>query len=475
MISEQPLHMYRHELDALFPLHRSTPWSPSSEDDCYNYSEPSLTPPSSPPSSPSMNQHQQQHHTLFRLLPTCSIPSGIQLGTWISITLEVVSEFGGYQFEADPSGTFRLQTGQTLLPLDCCLLLEREGQTSNQSPLSHGLRIEKRALQSTNWLGMDDLLDPGIGPSGRGGLEVCVMATQRQTPKTIWISVGSGSNQGIVPLVLGPIVLGSEVSTVEQTRQVLRPINIPQVHGMSPRIMLLKETWNNVPQGRVWDSAFVLVDMFSKAVVNGIRDSAPAMFAGKRILDLSAGTGLLGIFLAGLAQVEMESSSQSLLSSSSCTFSPLTPVSSQQRVASFSRASSPWVTSMSTTVILTDLCDALDLINQNIASNQRRIAPAVKVVAKELAWGASNLRHLGEERFDVVIASDVVYEESSFKSLLQTLHRLCAPGYTTLYLGYKRRALTRDTEALFFERVRTMFNVVQTLHEYDVHVWILKR
>ncbi|KAF9932550.1 hypothetical protein BGZ65_004431, partial [Modicella reniformis] len=179
------------------------------------------------------------------------------------------------------------------MPLECALLIESHGHISRISTSNQDLRLDKRALQFSNWDGLDNLAGPGIGPSGRGGLEVRVVRKKLGAPATFWISISSGSNQGIVPLVLGPVRLSRKAFDLSTTMEVLRPFDIIVSHGRVPRIMLLKEVWNNVPQGRVWDSAFILKDMFLSKVMDGIHKSAPAVFAGKRILDLSAGTGLL--------------------------------------------------------------------------------------------------------------------------------------------------------------------------------------
>ncbi|KAF9380243.1 hypothetical protein BGX21_002418, partial [Mortierella sp. AD011] len=250
MITEQPVLMSRRELDSLFLPYSITSPSPSPSPspplfgDDYDKCS-SISPLSTPPSSPSMDCCPQ---TLFRLLPTCSMPCGIKLGTWVSITLELLNEFGGFQYEASQNPNFKLKDGQSLLPLDCCLLYEWDGQISSQSPPNCSLVLEKRALQSTNWLGLENLPAPGIGSFGRGGLELRVLPTQEQTPMTFWISISSERDQGIVPLVLGPLTISSDIRRVDDTRQVLRPISVSQRNGLSPRMMLLKETWNNVPQ-----------------------------------------------------------------------------------------------------------------------------------------------------------------------------------------------------------------------------------
>ncbi|ORZ16030.1 putative methyltransferase-domain-containing protein [Lobosporangium transversale] len=267
-----------------------------------------------------------------------------------------------------------------------------------------------------------------------------------------------------MPLVLGPFNYTAGSFQSYDSNRVLRPISIPQGNGSNPRIMLLEETWNNVPQGRVWDSAFILKDIFTKQVQDRLEGSRPPIFAGKRILDLSAGTGLLGVFLAGLAQVEMDllllrgrpnATNRDGITNSSTTHISNAPP--------------------STTVVLTDLEDAMELIQRNIASNKRRIAPNVSIEAKPLIWGSSPLTRLKADPFDVVIASDVVYQVDSFNSLLETLYDLCTPGHTTLYLGYKWRALDIDMERQFFEKLSAMFSVEKSLHDLEVQVWCLKR
>jgi len=385
--------------------------------------------------------------TLFRLLPTCSPPSTIQFGQWIRITVEALGEFGTYQREVEPGRVFKLRDGQTIMPLECFLLVESKGQITRVSTSNQHLRLERRALQSPNWDGLDNLSGPGVGPSGRGGLEVRVVRTMTGAPATLWINIGSETDRDIVPLVLGPIRLSTKAFDLNTaTMEVLRPFNIPAVRGIHPRIMLLKEVWNNVPQGRVWDSAFVLKEIFRSEVMAGIDKSAPPLFAGKKTLDLSAGTGLLGLFIAGLAQMELEGSP------------PPIPT--------------------ATKVVLTDLEHALDLIKHNIHSNKPKIAPNIELTAKALAWGASHLvrfRGVTFDTFDTVVASDVVYEAANFDHLLETLFGLCTPGRTMLYLGYKRRALTKDSEDLFFNKISRKFKSQHSLHGLDVHVWRLWR
>ncbi|KAG0202825.1 Methyltransferase-like protein 21A [Mortierella sp. GBA30] len=428
--------------------------------------------------------------TIFRLLPTNPFSSQICLDTWVFVSLEVVGEFGRYQNGSDPINTFRLCEGQQVLPLECRLVGE-DGLDES------GFVLEKREVQSANWHDTESLSGLGIGPSGRGGFEIrivrkngwnsrqCVAASRKAVPKNVWIWISAETDHRIVPVVLGPATLSSTPWQLDlQECRVLRPFHIPSLGGRMKRALLLKEIWNNVPQGRVWDSAFGMVELFSRTVLDGINASTPPLFAGKRILDLSAGTGLLGLFVGGLAQMELESqqsSSQPALpwqSNFGATLSApsWSSVALSHSIQPISDLVSPSSSSIpSTTVIMTDLPEALNLINYNIASNRHRIAPSVKLVAKQLRWGAAHLPGLGAGELDIVIASDVVYDRSSFKDLMETLYGLCTPGHTTIYLGCKRRRQYKDLEEEFLHTVRRIFRAVESVDDLGIHVLRLQR
>ncbi|KAF9274215.1 hypothetical protein BGZ68_000860 [Mortierella alpina] len=425
--------------------------------------------------------------TLFRLLPTNLLNSQICLNTWLFVSLEVVGEFGRYQNGADPLHTFRLKEGQQVLPLECRLIGE-DGMDDG------AFALEKREVQSANWHDTESLSGLGIGPSGRGGFEIRIVrksglsARQGGPPrkeKCVCIWIGAETDHRIVPVVLGPITLSLSPWQPAEHREcrVMRPFHIPALGGRLKRTVLLNEIWNNVPQGRVWDSAFGMVELFSRAVTNGINTSAPPLFAGKRILDLSAGTGLLGLYVAGLAQIEIESQLPLPQTTTLAPFSkpgptrvtPSTPswssVAQSQYTPPLTKAASVSPSFIpSTTVLMTDLPDAIDLINRNIITNRDRIAPNVKLEAKQLRWGNAHLPSLGAECFDIVIASDVVYDRNSSKDLLDTLCGLCTSDRTTIYLGCKRRRQYRDLEEEFLQQARVHFRAEESVDDLGIQV-----
>ncbi|GJJ73495.1 hypothetical protein EMPS_05853 [Entomortierella parvispora] len=418
---------------------------------------------------------------------------------WRAVALNTFSEFGPVQLR-HLQGSL-LSAGKSFVELDarllwCCgrtgHILHTEASSWNpaseeQSSLdSPPFTLHIRAL-SDNWHNLEPLPCPGLGLSGRGGLEFRVTESlskaeaKAQFPfdssegdVSCWIEIRSKSLPNIHPLVL-PIQLPTTMPTAASDGdiRIMRPILLPK-WDLDPthtcRLILLEENQNNVPQGRIWDSALELAKFFSTLVSTGIQEGQPPLLARKNTLDLSAGTGLLGLYLAGLAQLELlaegESTRSRLIrtqsdSSTSSSSSPLTtlPVSLPCSLASTSsmslirddRSSSPEVDS--TTVILTDVKDALTLINTNVQANQRRVAPDITIETKDLRWSKINVRQLSLEPLDTVVASDVIYEPEHFNSLLETLVEICTPGRTQVYVGYKPRGLDQEVEARFFRRL----------------------
>ncbi|KAG0279278.1 Methyltransferase-like protein 21D [Linnemannia exigua] len=416
----------------------------------------------------------------------------------------------------NPSTTLQLGPGESVLPLECSIIQGRaingdeddeddddyndgheddssnngnnNGKTSKCIGVSRLLQVESRGLQSASWFALESQAGPGIFESGNGGLEFRVTfkngvaapwrtatiatattattATATNSRNVFWIRIES-PHSSIVSLAIGPYVVPSSIPphktwlkqrsrprsqsprSNEEAIKVVRPFDITshQSSGEPARILLITESHNYMPQGRVWDSAFVLLEFFKNRVAEGIRRRSSPVLAGKKILDLSAGTGLLGLYLAGLAEVELQSNNSTAL----------TPP---------------------TSVVMTDLDDAMDLIGYNISSN-RMLAVHVDISAQRLKWktpfrATTNLKDL-----DVVIASDVIYDEKAFESLLSTLVGLCSPGRTEIYLGYKRRQLSPAKELEFFSKIKNLFHVEELekepVHELGVKVYRLSQ
>ncbi|CAG8509569.1 4439_t:CDS:2 [Paraglomus occultum] len=188
------------------------------------------------------------------------------------------------------------------------------------------------------------------------------------------------------------------------------------------KTLLIREVWDGRVSGKVWDSAFIVLQFMKE----GFMKDRSFLF-GKRILDLSTGTGLIGLYLASFCSV--------MAQQEATTKAP------------------------KTNIVLTDLQQAIKLINKNRLLNKYLINEArVSTEVITLEWGKiSKARRLGT--FDIVLASDVVYEPELFDVLIGTLSAVCTPNHTKIYLGYKRRALSAEEEGQFFKKLGRKFKV----------------
>ncbi|CAG8722491.1 13153_t:CDS:2 [Dentiscutata erythropus] len=186
--------------------------------------------------------------------------------------------------------------------------------------------------------------------------------------------------------------------------------------------LIIKELWDIGIPGKVWDSAFVMVKMIRDKILKDRK-----LLDGKKILDLSTGTGFVGLYLAAF-------------------------------MASLKKRGKR--NGVKTRVILTDLEHALNLIRDNNSLNKHvlEVVNCVSIEIESLKWGdSSKAKQLGV--VDYVLASDVVYEPDLFDSLIQTLVTVCTPGHTKIFLGYKRRGLTKEEERSFFSKLQSKFRM----------------
>lgn len=246
--------------------------------------------------------------------------------------------------------------------------------------------------------------------SSIGGLEYRVNHTIDQ-PFFIMLQ---SNNESILPLCVGPIHIGPDKEHMdtmnEQQQQQYRAIEVK-----NSRFFLIKEQWEDGTPGKVWDSALVIVNLLMKNV---------DMLLGKRILDLSAGTGYIGLSLAQFFQS-----------------------SDYQQKPS---------------VVLSDIPEALDLIKVNQELNNIR-PDNDHLKIESLLWGnrrnAKNvLKTQRGEELDIIIASDIIYRKNDFSKIVTAFQQLCTPR-TTIYMGYKTRGLKPFEEKEFFDICKKPFNI----------------
>ncbi|XP_033722271.1 EEF1A lysine methyltransferase 3 [Tursiops truncatus] len=137
----------------------------------------------------------------------------------------------------------------------------------------------------------------------------------------------------------------------------------------------------------VWDAALSLCNYFESQNVD---------FRGKKVIELGAGTGIVGI-LAALQGGD---------------------------------------------VTITDLPLVLEQIQGNVQAN---VPAGGRAQVRALSWGID--QHVFPGDYDLVLGADIVYLEPTFPLLLGTLQHLCGP-HGTIYLASKMRE-EHGTESFF--------------------------
>lgn len=144
-------------------------------------------------------------------------------------------------------------------------------------------------------------------------------------------------------------------------------------------------------------------------------------FRGKKVIELGAGTGIVGI-LAAL---------------------------------------------QGGNVTITDLPVALEQIQGNVQANMP-VGGRAQVCA--LSWGIDQHEFPGD--YDLVLGADIVYLESTFPLLLGTLQHLCGP-HGTIYLASKMREEHR-TESFFQHLLPRHFQLELARRDEDENVNIYR-
>ncbi|KAI8987643.1 putative methyltransferase-domain-containing protein [Mycotypha africana] len=185
--------------------------------------------------------------------------------------------------------------------------------------------------------------------------------------------------------------------------------------------LICQEIWDNGTPGKLWDSALVMINLF-----NIMFQLDKTFLSGKRILDLSAGTGTMGLSIA-------------------------------QNCRLYNTTNPP-------EIVMTDLEDALPLINSNKTLN----CITRNVHVKKLKWGSGSDIHriIGDRPFDYIFISDVLYNTMDFPALVATFRQLvyCSSRSnkeTVIIMGYKPRGLKKNEEDLFFNDCRMYMNITK--------------
>lgn len=200
----------------------------------------------------------------------------------------------------------------------------------------------------------------------------------------------------------------------------LLPAERPRVHAQTSyapiSTLSVEIAENSAPGcgGIIWPSASILI----RHVLYRLEQD-PFWLRGMRVLELGAGTGVVGLAIAK-ANLGTDMSMDKM--------------------------------------ILTDLSELCPLMRENTRLNGMQ--PALDngtLAVLELPWGAPFSGFLQDLMpVDVVLISDCVYLESCFDLLLDTIDRLLTTPETVAIMSYKRR---RRAEKRFFLQLRKRFDV----------------
>ena len=99
-------------------------------------------------------------------------------------------------------------------------------------------------------------------------------------------------------------------------------------------------------------------------------------------------------------------------------------------------------------VLLTDLPDAMDILNHNI-ENGRSVVSRSKLATVVLDWNKPLPERIAEQQFDLVTLADCTYNPDSIPGLVKTLNSVARNSPDALIVVSLK--VRHDSEAIFFD------------------------
>ncbi|CAJ0831206.1 18078_t:CDS:2 [Entrophospora sp. SA101] len=342
----------------------------------------------------------------YRLLLRRPLHPNIHLDMWYTMDLMFVSEMGLFKRED--------MYGAEGYALACKILEIGEVNIDNNK---YSVEVRPMSSESCEWSGLTATDWAGVQKSGKEKY-LYVYPIMEMADKSITINLSNGGQDNHNNY--SNFNNFNNLNDFNSNNANSNNTNGNNTNGNNANTNKL---WDVGIPGKVWDSAFVMVQLFREKLANNKR-----LFDNKKILDLSSGNGFVGTHLAAL----------------------ITDL----------KVSNDYKKNDVADNVMTDLKHALPLIKKNISLNRYLLGltDKISINVEYLKWGDLNkAKKLGT--LDYVLASDVVYEPELFDSLIQTLNTLCTPNLTKIYLGYKRRGLTKNEEKDFFNQLQKNFNM----------------
>ena len=103
---------------------------------------------------------------------------------------------------------------------------------------------------------------------------------------------------------------------------------------------------------------------------------------------------------------------------------------------------------LKSTVLLTDLPDAIEILDRNVEFAQS-VSSGYKLATAALDWDVRVPEMIAKQRFDLVVLSDCTYNSDSIPGLVKTLSSIARSSlHTLIVISLKVR---HDSEAIFFD------------------------
>ncbi|KAI7864704.1 putative methyltransferase-domain-containing protein [Spinellus fusiger] len=383
-------------------------------------------------SDEAFRQKLEAHFALYRLNLRFPLVSHVIPNQWYRMDLLLVNEVGLFRrADIEPDGTvnigceIRIASQHSMAPL--CI----DPSWSIETRPAHSWERGVSSLSNT--------AIPGFQGSGRGALEYRIVFLENQEmldgPRYLRFfptklqrfpkNTDKPDPNTILPLMVGPIHITSTLQLNHLSYFPLEywPKETEMVYDTfrlfgTDNNIVIHEAWDSGIPGKIWDSALVMLEFLKRMSV-----MKPDYLHEKHSVDLSAGTGLLGLYLASLGK------------------------------KAESRTKCKRIT-------ITEIDDALELIHKNVElNNSIRICNLKETLfIKPLLWG--NAKEAAEcGKADVILASDVLYESEFFEDLVKAFVDLSTES-TKIYIGYKRRGFEATDEQRFWALCEEYFDVV---------------